>query len=131
MPKKKDNYRCLVRDGVVGKYIKTDNPPEIPSKFSSNLFNHQHLLQQTIFSFLVINVWTSKTLSQPTSSSPSSQMSKLAKCSNPPTKLLSSFSTSFTNLVYVGQNNPPSTNNYGNKQQHHDASVNYYLGNHG
>lgn len=33
MPKKKENYRNLVRDGVVGKYIKKESPPEIPSKW--------------------------------------------------------------------------------------------------
>ena len=32
MPKKKEQYRNVIRDGVVGKYIKKESPPEIPSK---------------------------------------------------------------------------------------------------
>ena len=36
MPKKRDhhssNFSNIVRDGVVGKYTKTESPPNLPSK---------------------------------------------------------------------------------------------------
>lgn len=41
-----------IKEGVVGKYVKKETPPEIPSKFSSNA--NQIRLQFEIFdSFLV------------------------------------------------------------------------------
>lgn len=51
-----------IKEGVVGKYVKKDTPPEIPSKDRiPNIclyYLHAHVSFGTKFFFVVINVWT-------------------------------------------------------------------------
>lgn len=95
--KKKKEYRKLYHEGMPGTYIKSEQPPEIP----------------------IINVWTTKTLTPSHAHTTSmaathfgpganaglgpagfAHARSLNKANSNSTTLLSSFSTSITNLVY-------------------------------
>ncbi|XP_027205728.2 uncharacterized protein LOC113799313 [Dermatophagoides pteronyssinus] len=111
MPKKRDhhssNFSNIVRDGVVGKYTKTESPPNLP----------------------IINIWTSSSLSTTTNSklsainrrtnnvhSTSSTTATGAGISHQPNSsssniLASSFSTSIPNLAFIGQQSAMNVNN--------------------
>ncbi|XP_075589391.1 scaffold protein salvador [Dermatophagoides farinae] len=114
MPKKKDhhhhssNYSNI---GVAGKYTKKESPPNLP----------------------IINIWTSSSLSTTTNSKLSTvnnrQLNNVYSSaitagvshqqnSSISNLLASSFSTSITNLAFIGQQQPsPNVNNNNAKQQ--------------
>lgn len=135
MPKKRDhhssNFSNIVRDGVVGKYTKTESPPNLPSK-SCNILIIIIIFNFTLidfFQFLVINIWTSSSLSTTTNSklsainrrtnnvhSTSSTTATGAGISHQPNSsssniLASSFSTSIPNLAFIGQQSAMNVNN--------------------
>lgn len=51
-----------IKEGVVGKYVKKETPPEIPSKslmrYMFQIFEDMHWIDGDFSKFIVINVWT-------------------------------------------------------------------------